>query len=65
MIGHVRPSQVSEEHIDRCLAKMRRLGASRSHMNQVRSLLSGAFRARRRTLVARNPLVGDEIPKSK
>ncbi len=65
-IGPVRLSQVSEEHIDRCFAKMRRLGASRSHMNQVRSLLSGAFKwARRRKLVTRNPLLGYEIPKSK
>ena len=66
VIGHVRLSQVNEEHIDRCFAKMRRLGASRSHMNQVRSLLSGAFKwARRRKLVTRNPLAGYEIPKSK
>jgi integrase len=66
VLGHVKLSQVSEEHIDRCFAKMRRLGPSRSHMNQVRSLLSGAFKwARRRKLVSRNPLLGYEIPKSK
>lgn len=66
VIGSVKLSQVSDEHIDRCFAKMRRLGASRSHMNQVRSLLSGAFKwARRRKLVSRNPLRGYEIPKSK
>lgn len=65
-VGQVKLSQVGEEHIDRCFAKMRRLGASRSHMNQVRSLLSGALKwARRRKLVTRNPMLGYEIPKSK
>ncbi|MDQ4069892.1 MAG: tyrosine-type recombinase/integrase, partial [Actinomycetota bacterium] len=65
-IGDVKLSNVGEEHIDRCFAKMRRLGASRSHMNQVRSLLSGAFKwARRRKLAMRNPLAGYELPKSK
>ncbi|MDQ3979957.1 MAG: tyrosine-type recombinase/integrase [Actinomycetota bacterium] len=66
VIGDVKLANVSEEHIDRCFAKMRRLGASRSHMNQTRSLLSGAFKwARRRKLVGRNPLAGYELPKSK
>ena len=66
VLGQVKLSQVSDEHIDRCFAKMRRLGASRSHMNQVRSLLSGAFKwARRRKLVTRNPMAGYELPKSK
>ena len=66
VLGHVKLSQVSDEHIDRCFAKMRRLGASSSHMNQVRSLLSGAFKwARRRKLVTRNPMAGYELPKSK
>lgn len=65
-IGDVKLGNVSEEHVDRCFAKMRRLGASRSHMNQVRSLLSGGFKwARRRKLVMRNPLAGYELPKSK
>jgi len=66
ILGQLKLSQVSDEHIDRCFAKMRRLGASRSHMNQVRSLLSGAFKwARRRKLVTRNPMAGYELPKSK
>ena len=66
VIGDVKLSAVSDEHIDRCFAKMRRLGASRSHMNQARSLMSGAFKwARRRKLVMRNPLAGYELPKSK
>jgi len=62
----VKLSKVTDEHIDRCFAKMRRLGASRSHMSQVRSLLSGSFKwARRRKLVTRNPMAGYELPKSK
>lgn len=64
-IGHIRAQQLGEEDLDRCFAKMRRLGASRSHMNQVRSLLSGAFKwARRSKLVSRNPVLGYELPKS-
>jgi integrase len=66
VIGQVKLSQISEEHIDRCFAKMRRLGASRSHMNQARSLLSGAFKwGRRRKLVTRNLMAGYELPRSK
>jgi integrase len=66
VIGDVKLSAVGDEHIDRCFAKMRRLGASRSHMNQARSLLSGGFKwARRRKLVMRNPMAGYELPKSK
>ncbi len=66
VLGQVKLSRVTDEDIDRCFAKMRRLGASRSHMNQVRSLLSGSFKwARRRKLVTRNPMAGYELPKSK
>src|SRR5207253_2860214 len=66
VIGDVKLSAVSDERVDRCFAKMRRLGASRSHMNQARSLMRGAFKwARRRKLVMWNPLAGYELPKSK
>jgi len=66
VLGQVKLSRVTDEDIDRCFAKMRRLGASRSHMSQVRSLLSGSFKwARRRKLVTRNPMAGYELPKSK
>jgi hypothetical protein len=55
----VKLGNVSEENIDRCFAKRRRLGVSRSHRSQVRSLPSGAFKwARRQELVMGDPLAG-------
>jgi integrase len=66
VIGGVRLSKLSDEHIDRCFARMRSAGKSHSHMNNAKALLSGALRwAKRRRLVRQNPLDGFELPRSK
>lgn len=65
-IGSVRAKRAGDDEVDRCFARMQRLSASHSQMNQTKSLLSGAFKwGRRRKLVSRNPLAGYELPRSR
>ncbi len=65
-LGLMKVRALSEADIDRVFAVMRNSGKSHSHMNQAKSLLNGALRwARRRRVIARNPMGDFELPRSK
>ncbi len=65
-LGVIRLRALSEADIDRLFAVMRNDGKSYSHMNQAKALLNGALRwARRRKMIAKNPMAEFELPRSK
>ena len=65
-LGLIRVRALTETDIDRLFAVMRNTGKSHSHMNQCEALLNGALRwARRRRIIARNPMSDFELPRSK
>ena len=65
-LGLIRVRALTESDIARLFAVMRNAGKSHSHMNQCKSLLNGSLRwARRRRIIARNPMAEFELPRSK
>jgi len=65
IIGTKSARRVTPDDIDRCFARMRRAGQSSGSMNQVKALLSGAFKWGRRTgKVMHHPMLDFQMPKS-
>jgi hypothetical protein len=65
-IGARRLHDIDEAAMDRLFGRMRRAGLSRSRLNQAKSLYAPLFRwAKRRRLIARNPMAEFELPTSK
>lgn len=65
-IGRRRVRDVDEEAIDKIFGRMRRVGLSRSRLNQARSLYAPCFRwAKSRRIISRDPMLGFQLPTSK
>ena len=65
MIGNRRASTITPGDLDTLFGRMRRAGLSRSRMNNVRSVLSGAYKwGKRHRKVTTNPVQGFDLPVS-